>query len=285
MIPRITLYTFTMSPFAEKVHCYLQYKQLPFNCYFVNPLRIKKDLPLGHQVPALSVGEETRTDSTPIGLWLDELFPEHPKLLPNNSIERNKVLEIDQWISHHLIPGNFRNFPGTGISPRRILNAWRLGQVLHKTCHGGMPLTLQASWPLVLGNVRFLKDLRAMTDQTVPLKEANAKLRSNFIEKLEGGPYLGGLTEPTLADLGAFPQFVAPYMVGLSGAEEILEYPEIIAWLNRVRTYLTDTPPLIPNVALKREFPGDPNGDYTIGKIPECSPRSPHQLLSIQPIN
>lgn len=275
MSPRITLYTFTMSPFAEKVHCYLQYKQLPFNCYYVNPLRIKKDLPTGHQVPVLTVGNESRTDSTPIGLWLDEMFPDHPKLLPSNNDERDKVLALDQWVSHHLIPGNFRNFPGTGVTPRRILNAWRLGQVLHKTCHGGMPLTLQASWPLVLGQVKFLKELRAMTDQSIPLVQANTQLREGFIERLEGGPFLGGLSQPTLADLGAFPQFVAPYMAGLQGAEEILDYPEIISWLQRVRAYLTDTPPLIPEVALKREFPGDGVGSYNIGKIPDCAPRSP----------
>ena len=192
-----------------------------------------------------------------------------------------KVLAIDQWVSHHLIPGNFRNFPGTGFTPRRMLNAWRLGQVLHKTCHGGLPLTLQASWPLVLGQVKFLKDLRAMTDQSIPLKQANQQLRQNFIERLEGGPFLGGFDQPTLADLGAFPQFVAPYMAGLRGAEEILEYPEIINWLNQVRAHLKDTPPLIPQVAIKREFPGDGVGAYAIGKVPECSPREPNAIKNL----
>jgi hypothetical protein len=36
-----------MSPFAAKVHCFLLYKRLDFECFYINPLRVKQDLPLG----------------------------------------------------------------------------------------------------------------------------------------------------------------------------------------------------------------------------------------------
>ena len=153
--PLITLYTFTMSPYAQKVHCYLQYKGLPFRCFYINPLRLKKDLPVGTQVPALTVGDQSKTDSSAIGLWLDELFPNHARLLPEDPKQKETVLKIDQWVTHRLIPGNFRYYPGVGFTPRRVLNGWRLGQILHKTSHGGIPLTLQAMWPLILSQLRI----------------------------------------------------------------------------------------------------------------------------------
>lgn len=265
-VPPITLYTFTMSPYAEKVHCYLQYKRLPFQCFYINPLRLKKDLPIGTQVPALTIGDKSKTDSSAIGLWLDDVFPDHARLLPEDPEQQKAILAIDQWVTHRLITSNFRNYPGVGVTPRRVLNGWRLGQVLHKTSHGGVPLVLQAMWPLVLSQLGFLKDMVAMADTHVPLKSANCKIREEFLAHLGEGPFLGGMDRPSLADLSAYPQFVAPYVAGLRGAEEVLEYPEIVSWMHRVRGYLMDTPPLIPPVAVKREFPGDPVGGLSMGQ-------------------
>jgi glutathione S-transferase len=67
----IRLYSYAMSPYASKVHCFLLYKQLDFECFYINPLRVRRDLPLGHRIPVLTVDGESRADSTPIGLWLD----------------------------------------------------------------------------------------------------------------------------------------------------------------------------------------------------------------------
>ena len=87
-------YTYAMSPFAAKVHCFLLYKRLDFECFYINPLRVKRDLPVGRQIPVVTVGGESRADSTPIGLWLDELFPESPRLLPAAGEERERLLAL-----------------------------------------------------------------------------------------------------------------------------------------------------------------------------------------------
>lgn len=50
----IRLYTYVMSPFAAKVHCFLLYTQLDFECFYINPPRVKRDLPVGRQIPAPS---------------------------------------------------------------------------------------------------------------------------------------------------------------------------------------------------------------------------------------
>ena len=112
----IRLYSYAMSPFAAKVHCFLLFKRLDFECFYINPLRVEQDLPIGRQIPVVTVGEESRADSTPIGLWLDELFPDTPRLLPQASDERAQLLDVDGWISDHLIPGSFRSYPGAGVN-------------------------------------------------------------------------------------------------------------------------------------------------------------------------
>ncbi len=43
----VRLYTCAMSPYAAKVHCFLLYQQLDFECCYIKPLRVKQDLPLG----------------------------------------------------------------------------------------------------------------------------------------------------------------------------------------------------------------------------------------------
>ena len=93
----IRLYTYAMSPYAAKVHCFLLYKGLDFECFYINPLRVSKDLPVGRQIPVVTVEGESRADSTPIGPWLDELFPDRPRLLPREGEERERLLVIDDW--------------------------------------------------------------------------------------------------------------------------------------------------------------------------------------------
>jgi len=108
-MPSIRLYTYVMSPYAAKVHCFLLYKRLDFELFYINPLRVKQDLPVGRQIPVLTVDGESRADSTPIGLWLDDLFPDAPRLLPREGAERERLVTLDDWVTNHLIPGSFRS--------------------------------------------------------------------------------------------------------------------------------------------------------------------------------
>jgi glutathione S-transferase len=56
--PHIRLYSYAMSPYAAKVHCFLLYKKLDFECFYISPFHVKQDLPIGKQIPVLCVGEE-----------------------------------------------------------------------------------------------------------------------------------------------------------------------------------------------------------------------------------
>lgn len=251
--PKVCLYTYAMSPYAAKVHCFLLYKRVPFETFYINPFRVKQDLPIGHQIPVVTIGDESRADSTPIGLWLDECFPDEPRLLPEAGDEREQLLKVDDWISHCLIPSSFRFFPGEGLD--RWRNGWKLSYVMGKTASGGLPAVLRAAWPLLIQRVAFVRRLLEMADDGLPLRESKRNLYAQFVTHLDGGPFVARRTSPSMPDLAAYPQFSLYYMTGFRGGEDILEYAEIMAWLERMRPHVSGTPPLVPAAVRVRELP------------------------------
>jgi len=248
----IRLYSYAMSPYAAKVHCFLLFKRLGFECFYINPLRVARDLPLGRQIPVLTVGAESRADSTPIGLWLDELFPERP-LLPGPGEERERLLAVDDWVTRRLIPGSFRSYPGTGID--RFLNGWKLSHVMAHTAQGGLPLWLRAAWPVVIKRVAFVRRLLAQADDGLPVRESKLKLYDAFLAHLDGGPFVGGRDAPSLPDLSAYPQFALFYATGFRGSDDIEAWPQLMEWLARMRPFVSGEPALVPAVVRKRELP------------------------------
>jgi glutathione S-transferase len=250
--PPIRLFTYAMSPYAAKVHCFLLYKQLDFEPYYVNPLKARKELPVGHQIPVLRVGTESRNDSTPIGLWLDELFPDRPRLLPESGEERERLIRVDSWISDHLIPGSFRSYPGEGID--RVLNGWKLPSVMTNTARGGLPFLLRAGWPLLIKRVGFVRRVIAQADDGLPVRESKFKLYDEFLGHLGEGPFVGGDT-PALPDFSAYPQFALYYRTGFRGSDDIRERPALMQWLERMRPFVKGEPPMLPDRVCVREFP------------------------------
>lgn len=248
----IRLYSYAMSPYAAKVHCFLLYKRLDFECYYIHPFKVREELPLGRQIPVLTIGDESRADSTPIGLWLDERFPERP-LLPAARAEREQLLKADAWVTDRLIPGSFRSYPGDGID--RFLNGWKLSRVMAQTARGGLSWYLRAAWPLFVTRVPFVKRLVAQADDGRPVRESKLRLYEEFIGHLQGGDFMCGRAEPSLPDLSAYPQFALYWAHGFRGSDDIEAWPELMAWLARMRPFVSGEPPLIPPGVGRRALP------------------------------
>ncbi len=250
------LYSYLLSPFAAKVHCFLQYKGLPLETFFVDPRRVREELPLGRQIPVLRIGEELRNDSTPIGLWIDERFPEPPRLLPREPTARQSVREIDRWVTQRLIPLAFRTMLAVGAPLLvRIRNHRRGARALHATVPAGLPLPLRMLYPLIVSWPGFIRRQLALAEPERSLPELQAAVCAEMRAHLEGGPFLGGWSEPSLADLAAHPQLALPYRAGHAGAERLLEDDVLASWLERVEGRLDPAQPLLPASLIERRMP------------------------------
>ena len=249
--PQITLYSFEFSPFASKVRCFLGRKGLDFSTVYVRPFHEKEDLPLGRQVPALKIGEEARNDSTPIGIWLDEVFPDLPPLLPTPGAERDRLLEIDTWVTKTLVPLSFRFMVAHGASfSKRVRNRTRGAQAVHKT--SGYPQPWRSLHPLVIARVGFIRKIMAQSDLNQSNREVLAQVSDKLVASLKGGAFFEGRAEPSLPDLSAYAQFALPYLAGYDDVDAIEEYPDLMAWIARVRSHLPDTSDIADDLVERR---------------------------------
>jgi len=254
--PEITLYSFAMSPYVIKIHCCLLYKNIDFNIHYLNPITRKKELPIGDTAPVLKIGDESKADSTPIAIWLDDYFPGHPKLLPDEPKERESLLRIVKWIDDCFVPSHFRRFSGSGDIVGRIKTGWRLGYNMHHTCHGGLPVSFfRYLWPFILQAQPFVKNfIETSGSAHLSREETQIKMIKEFKEHLGGGPFFGERSNPSLADFSIYPVIVVHYMAGVPDAGVFLEDEVILDWAKRVQKYVQGSPSLLPLVIQKNSF-------------------------------
>jgi len=248
----IKLYGYPTSPFVLKVGCYLKYKQLPFEFVPVHPVTRTQIKFSGQvQVPVLSIDEQWKSDSSPIGIWLDERYPDKP-LLGTNESEKQTILEIDHWISKQLLPARFRAALKWESSWNGLRNGWLLGAAMNNSI--ALPWYLRVMWPFLVKRAGFLHKIVNQLDLTEPLWDMHERLAQELIGHLSDGPFLGGLSQPSLVDLSAYPIVIFSHLMGLHGRNVYLEKPEIIAWCKRVQSHLPDNPLLVPDDLLKRDL-------------------------------
>ena len=242
---KIKLYGYSTSPYVRKVGCCLYYKQLAFEFVPVNPINPTEiSFTDQTQVPVLQIGDEWRIDSTPLALWLDELFPERP-LLGKSDKERKEILELDQWVSNSLILGGFRSVFEARMSARLRHMAWRLAAVVSSQT----PLSdeVRNGWPQLLQTAPFIKHMMCHVDKSESASEMRARVGMQLIENLKDGPFFGGRTEPSLVDFAIFPQLVFTYAIGIEDELLPAQIPVVRDWLGRVLKYLPENPLLAPD--------------------------------------
>ena len=241
----IKLYGYSTSPYVRKVGCCLYYKQLPFEFVPVNPVDpMEIAFSAQTQVPVLQIGDEWRTDSTPLALWLDELFPERP-LFGKSDQEKTEILELDQWVSDSLILAGFRNVYEARMSARLRHTAWRLVAVVSSQT----PLSeeVRNAWPQLLQTAPFIKHMMCQVEKSESASEMRARVGMQLIENLKDGPFFGGRTEPSLVDFAIFPQLVFSYAIGIEDELLPAQIPVVRDWLGRIIQYLPENPLLAPD--------------------------------------
>ncbi len=234
----ITLYGYVTSPFVRKVSAYLYYKEIEFDFVHVSPVEPYKTIGFTEatQVPVLKIDDEWRTDSSKLGVWLDELFPDKP-LLGETVNDRTKIQEIDDWVSDQFIPGMvFRGAIEGEVNDAFNKRAWRLAEIVSDGAE--MPEEIQKAWPQLLRKAPFIQEMVKQLDCNEPIEAMQMRLFLELVGHLGEGPFLGGMEKPSLADFAVYPQITFPYQVGLMNSLPPLEHPTVGAWLRRMANIL-----------------------------------------------
>ena len=249
----IKLYGYSTSPFVRKVGCCLMYKQIPFEFVPVNPTHPKQiSFTQQTQVPVLEIDGEWRNDSTPLALWLDELFPEKP-LFGSNDRERALVLKLDKWVTDSLILSSFRFAHEAEMTARFRHTAWRMASIVSTQT----PLSdeVRNAWPELLQMAPFIKHMMCDIDRTESVRDMLVRVSVELLEHLNGGPYFGGLSQPSLVDFAIFPQLVFNYMVGVEQNLTAAQEPTLGRWLNKMQAHLPENPILVPDFMIVNPLP------------------------------
>ncbi len=249
----VRFYTYVSSPYGMKVHGYLLYKQIPFELVYVNPIHPEKDLPMGRAVPVLEIDGEVRADSSPIGIWLDEAFPDTPQLMPDDPTAAASVHSADTWITDVLIPAIFyRVHPrltAPGNLPRTIADTLRLGYCVDYTTPGGLPFGLRYLWPLFINRAGFIRRMVAPLASSASAEAYRATVLSALDRKLRDRDFIAETNTPSLADIGAWALIAGPYLLGLRGMDDYIAHANVLRWMRTLEPAVRDgtgLPPLVP---------------------------------------
>ena len=251
----VRLYGYATSPFVVKVGTFLKYKQVPFEFVPVNPVFPKRQLgqfPRQRRVPVLSIDDQWRADSTPLGIWLDEVFPQRP-ILGDTPEETRQILALDQWVNDQLIMGRFRQAMEWESVWDGLRNGWNLSRILHDATP--LPLPVRKGWPFIVKRVGFVRRFGQSVGQSEPLPAMRQRQCREFIAHLGNGPFLGSRERVSLADLSAYSTIVMPHLVGMHGPNDFLDEPDILAWCHRMQEQLPTNPLVVPDHMLVRDLP------------------------------
>lgn len=230
----ITVYANPLSPYVNKVRAFLNLKGLDYEVRYVEPDKQKENLAFSGQakVPVVTARSEVLVDSTPICLRLDELFPQNA-VIPASGPLRDKLLEIDRWVSDRLIPAGFFTSQNLPLGSK-LKNGWLSGRIHSVTAPKALPLWMRLMWPIFVVRAKFVSDIIDHIDPDASVEDIRRGVAEEFVRKLEGGPFLGGRPSPSLPDCAAYGHFMPCWMGGMSGYGEFIDYPEIRDWVRRM---------------------------------------------------
>lgn len=237
----IQLYGYATSPYVRKVGAFLYYKKLDFEFVPVNPISAAQHLDFvgGTQVPVLVINGEARRESSKLGLWLDEHFPERP-LCPEAN--RKIILKLDEWVSKTFLVSIFRGAIDGEVNLQYRFRFWRLAALV--SAHTPLPEQVRHLWPDFVAKAPFVKAMGEQMDLAETAQDMAKRIGTELAAHIGEGPFIGGFEAPSMLDLAVFPQLVFPVMFGLEAHLSAARYPVIRAWIERVAEHLPANPTL-----------------------------------------
>lgn len=222
--------------------CFLYYKGVEFEHIPVNPINPAETIghTKGTQVPVLEIDGAYRRESSELAFWLDEIFPDKP-LCP--AAHRDKILDIDAWVSGTFLLSIFRSAIDGELDLQMRFRAWRLAALV--SAHTPLPEHIRNKWPDLLKTAPFIQAMKPHMDLTESAKDMQLRIGMELMRHIGEGPYMGGLDQPTMLDFAVFPQVVWGYMFGLEKHLSAARSPILKNWMRRVSEHLPANPTLI----------------------------------------
>jgi glutathione S-transferase len=245
----IKLYGYATSPYVRKTGAFLYYKKLPFTHVPVNPFATEDTLEKfgGTQVPVLEIGDEWRRESSDHALWLDEKFPERP-LCPSE--HREKILQIDEWVSTKFFMLSFRGALDEDDSLQRRFRFWRLAAIV--SAHTPMPEEIRNQWPEMVQSAPFIHAMKQHMNMQESTQDMQMRVMGELMGHIGEGPYIGGFSEPTMLDLAIVPQLLFGFFTGIEEKLEAFQIPALKEWIIRVTDHLPENPVLAHDMVVIR---------------------------------
>lgn len=237
---KITLYGYSTSPFVRKTAAFLYYKGIEFTHVPVNPIDPSAIAHTGQtMVPVLEIDGEWRTESSDHGHWLDDIFPDKALCPPEHS---DLIRSLDDWATGFLHAG-FRALIDSELNAAMRARLWRFAEILNADTP--IPNEIRSKWPDFVANAPFIKAMADDMDMSESYAAMQMRLAGEFIAHLKDGPFLGGLSEPSMADLAIFPNAAFSYMVGCEDEPAITKLEPLKNWFYAVAEYLPQNPILV----------------------------------------
>ena len=261
----LVFHTVVTSPFSQKVHMYLLYKQVPFTIKYVHPRRLVKCAVPMLEVPGKDGGTRRfLSESSELGIWLEDNFPDTSPMLPSHI--REEQIALEARMTEMLIPPIFQNMqphiPRSGSLWSRIAtigqqvkNCCRMAKAVDDTTPGGIGV-LRYMWPFIMATAphvwmivsQVLRDtnnntaednIRAGLDgfeRELQLARKEFRLTAEH-PRLEQDDVVflsRSLTNPGMADLTAYAAITSGYRLGISGTDAFRKRPAVMWWVRKM---------------------------------------------------
>ena len=227
MSTSVVLHQWDISPFCQKVARMLRFKGITFETVNYNGILGAK-VPLLSKVgkvPVLEVNNQRIQDSTRIARYLDENFPGTPLLYPVDPMQKAYAELWEDWADELLY---FYEIHLRVNDPEALKEAVRISNIGRPAYEG----------PLVKSFIKF--ELKTQLFFQGTGRMATADIESEFIRHLNRielvlsqTGWLVGEVE-TIADIAVGSQLAEVVRTSKQFGAEILDRPNIAAWLDKL---------------------------------------------------
>ncbi|MEC7119289.1 MAG: glutathione S-transferase family protein [Pseudomonadota bacterium] len=227
MSQSVTLHQFEISPFCQKVAKALQHKGIAFETVDYNGVLAAKAQTLSKvgKLPVLDIDGQRIQDSTRIVRYLDQAYPDLPRLYPHDPLLNAQVELWEDWSDELLYwyEVYFR------VNDAAALKAAVAVSVLGRPTHE--KFLAQPLLKVALKTQLYFQGLGKMNAADV---QAEFLRHLDRIEQVlaQTGWLVG--TDKTIADLAVGTQLAEVVRTSQSMGAEILARPNIAAWLKQL---------------------------------------------------